>query len=240
MKGTLRFSVIIPVYNEERRIGHTILKIMKYMNQHNYEYDIIIVDDGSTDHTIDVIKNFKNNKISLLRNKKNIGKGYSIKKGVLFAQKDYLLIIDADLSTPIEELENFINYTKHYDIIIGSRRMEGSKKPIRQPFYRIIAGGTFSYLVNLFLLRDIKDTQCGFKLFKKNIAKRLFSMQTINRFSFDAEIMYLAKKFNYKVKELPVLWANDLDSRLDFIRDSVIMLIDLLRIKVNDIKGIYS
>ncbi|MAG77992.1 glycosyl transferase, partial [archaeon] len=152
----------------------------------------------------------------------------------------FILFSDADLSTPIEELEKFGKYINGFDIVIGSRKMQGSKILIQQPWYRRIPGQVFPLLVNLMGISKLKDTQCGFKLFKKDTAKHLFSKQKIDKFSFDAEVMYLAEKYKYKIKELPVIWKNDTDSKLNPIRDSFNMFKELVKIKINDLKGAYK
>jgi dolichyl-phosphate beta-glucosyltransferase len=235
----LNLSVIIPAYNEEHRIKETLNKIINHLNKKKYNYEIIIVDDGSKDKTISIIQNIKNKKIRILKNEINKGKGYSIKRGVLNATRDLILFSDADLSTPIEELDHFIKYLD-YDIIIGSRALKESNIIIHQPFYREYSGKIFNLFVKLFTVRGIKDTQCGFKLFKKDIAYNIFKKQTIDRFGFDVEILYIANKYNYKIKELPVHWLNDTKSKVSLFKDSIRMFLDLIKIRINDIKGLYN
>jgi dolichyl-phosphate beta-glucosyltransferase len=235
----LNLSIIIPAYNEEHRIQKTLEKIINYLKRKKYNYEIIIVDDGSKDNTINVIKNIKDKKIKILKNEINRGKGYSVKKGILNAKKDWILFSDADLSTPIEELDNFTKYLD-YDIIIGSRNLKESNIMIHQPFYRAYPGKIFSYLVRLITIRGIKDTQCGFKLFKKEIAHKIFNKQTIDRWGFDVELMYIAHKYKYKIKELPVIWLNDEKTKLNLFKDSTRMFLDLIKIRINDLKGLYN
>jgi dolichyl-phosphate beta-glucosyltransferase len=233
-------SIIIPAYNEEKRIVSTIKKIEDYFKTRNKPYEIIVVDDGSKDKTIEKVNSINSTNVRLIKNPKNMGKGYAVKTGVMNSKKEWILFSDADLSTPIEMLDRFVQYMDHYDIIIGSRVAKGAKIEIKQPFYRRIPGKVFPLLVQLFIMRGIKDTQCGFKLFKKECAMFLFKKQKINGFSFDAEILYLAKKYKFKIKEVPINWANDLDSKVNPIKHSFKMFVELLKIKINDIMGIYK
>jgi dolichyl-phosphate beta-glucosyltransferase len=234
-------SVIIPTYNEEKIIEKSLVKVVSYLKKKFTNYEIIVVDDSS-DRTAKKVTSLaqKNKKIKLLRNKRKEGKGYSVKKGILHAKHPLILFLDADLSTPIEELSKFMPLLKRYDIIIASRNLEDSNIKIKQPFYRVALGRSFSILVNLLILLDIKDTQCGFKLFKNEVAKHIFNLQTLNGFSFDAEILYLAKKNKYKIKEIPVTWINADDSKVSSIRDPIKMLLSLLKIRLNNLRGLYN
>lgn len=236
----MNISVVIPAYNESKRIRSTLEKVENFLKKKNWDYEIIVVDDGSKDNTADIVRSFINNRIKLLKNKKNMGKGFTVKHGVLKAKKDYILFSDADLSTPIEELERFDKVKHAYDIVIGSRRVKGSKIPVKQPFYRRWPGAIFPFIVSILVLRGIKDTQCGFKMFRREVAHELFPRQTLNGFSFDAEILYLAQKRGYKIKEMPVVWVNALDSKLNAMTDSYRMLVELLKIKYQDLKGMYK
>lgn len=235
-------SVVIPTYNEERRIEESLNKIARYMEGHNFRYEIIIVDDGSYDKTVDIVKNFstKNKSINLILNEKNRGKGYSVKKGILEANGGYILFSDADLSTPIEEIEKLLKYLQQgYDVAIGSRGVPDSDVRVHQPVYREFSGKIFNLIVRSTTLLEIRDTQCGFKCFKKDAAKAIFKRQRLDGFSFDVEILYIAKKLGYKIKEVPVVWINSDSSRVSLIKDSIQMFIDLLRIRLNDFKGVY-
>lgn len=235
-------SIIIPAYNESKRIVRTLNKIVDYFDLGKWDYEILVVDDGSKDNTIGVINELskKNKRIKLLQNKKNKGKGYSVRAGILNARNELVLFTDADLSTPIEELDKFMRFIDVYDIIIGSRRLKGSRIKIKQPFYRRIPGKIFPILVNLLVLKDIQDSQCGFKLFKRKAAIDIFKRQTIKGFGFDVEVLYLAKRLGYRIKEIPVVWINDVNSRLDPIKDSYRMFKELLKIKFNSLSGKYS
>lgn len=228
-------SIIIPAYNEEKRIEKTIQNIVSYLAKKFADnYEIIIVDDRSKDKTVEIVKKLsrENEKIKIMVDEENYGKGYSVKKGMLNAQGKYLLFSDADLSTPIEELDKLLFWIeKGYDIAIGSRSLKDSQVIVHQPFYREMMGKIFNKLVKIWCLSDFVDTQCGFKLFKKEVAKEIFTQTKINRFAFDVEILYLAKRNGLRVKEIPVCWINSPASRVNPIFDSLKMLIDLLRIR---------
>ncbi len=235
-----QISIIIPVYNEEKRITSAIEKITAYFKKHDYWHEIILVDDGSTDKTIQKSKDTKED-IQILQNKQNTGKGYSVKQGMLHAKGDYLLFTDADMSTPIEELDKFIQIIDTgFDIVIGSRAVHGADIKKRQPLYRELIGKTFNKIVRLITVRGIKDTQCGFKLFKKNCVKEIFGKQTIERFCFDVEVLHIAKKKGYKIKEVPVIWINDNRTTVKPIKDALRMLRDIIKIRLNSIRGKYD
>ena len=228
-------SVIIPAYNEENRLPATLKEIGSYLDQGKTDYEIIVVDDGSKDKTTLKVKEIKNNngRVQLLQNEKNRGKGLSVRKGILAAQGEYILFYDADGSTPISELEKLLEKLRAgYDIAIGSRGLKESQIRVRQPFYREYMGKIFNRLVRLLTVPGIADTQCGFKCFRREAARELFTLQKIKRFSFDVEILYLAQKRGYKIAEVPVVWMNSPVSRVGLIKDSLRMLFDLFRIRL--------
>lgn len=226
-------SVVIPTYNEESKLPVTLKEIIIYFDEGHADYEIIIVDDGSTDTTQLKIEEFQSNhsRIRLLKNGRNSGKGFSVKKGILAAKGEYILFCDADGSTPISELEKLLRKLRAGDdIAIGSRGLRLSQIKVRQPVYREYMGKIFNRLVRLFAVPGISDTQCGFKCFKRVVARELFNEQTLNHFSFDVEILYLAQKRGYKIAEVPVIWVNSPESCVSLIKDPLRMLFDLLRI----------
>ena len=233
-------SVVIPAYNEEKRIGPTLKKIIKYLKNNFVNFEIIVVDDCSIDNTANIIFKYKKNNVKYLKNKKNMGKGFSVKRGLLSAKYSLVLFSDSDLATPIEELEKFKNYIKNYDIVIASRNLKDSLIVVKQPKYRQFMGKIFPLLVNLIVLRGFKDTQCGFKLFKKNVAKKVVSLQTFNRFCFDVEILFIAKKLGYKIKEAPVIWIDKEGSKINPLKDGFFMFIDLFKIRFNNLLKKYK
>jgi dolichyl-phosphate beta-glucosyltransferase len=229
-------SVVIPAYNEEARLAVTLQKIHSYLNKKNFAYEVIVVDDGSSDRTKEIAiasTLHQTGKLKILANINNRGKGFSVKKGILAARGDLILFSDADLSTPIEEIEKLFKALEAgYDIAIGSRSIKGAEVKRHQPFYREYMGRFFNILVQLFVLRGIVDTQCGFKLFKANAARDIASNMKLEHFAFDVEMLYLALKKGYKVKEAPVVWVNFPESRVNPVRDSTRMFLDLLSIKM--------
>jgi len=238
----MNLSVVIPAYNEAKRIGATLETITAYLHKNRHSYEIIVVDDCSKDSTSDVVQQIinKDNRINLLRNNVNRGKGYSVKRGILAAKNDFVLFSDADLSTPIEEIEKLEQHIYVYDIVIASRNMKGSDIKVRQPFFRSTLGRIFPLIVNILLLPKIRDTQCGFKLFKSGAAKEIFQRLTVERFAFDVEALFIAKKHGFKIKEVPVVWINDTASKVSPLSDSISMLSDVIRIRLNDLSGKYN
>jgi len=226
-------SVVIPAYNEEKRIGNTLEQIMRYLNQKPWDWDIVLVDDGSKDRTVEIAqKAITDSRLKILKNIENLGKGASIRKGMLSAKGKFRLFSDADLSTPIEELEKILPYTeKDYGVAIGSRALKESQLEVRQPFYREWMGRIFNCFVRLFVIGSIKDTQCGFKVFTAEAAESIFRVQRLSGFAFDVEVLFLARKKGFKIKEVPVRWINSPASKVHPIKDSVKMFIDILKVR---------
>lgn len=236
-------SVIIPAYNEEARIKNTLEKIHSYLKNQDYTYEIIIVNDGSTDNTWALVNEIaqKIKEVRILKNEKNRGKGFTIKKGFLNAKGKYLLFTDADLSTPIEEVKKLISWLKKgYDIAIGSRALKESHIQIHQPWYRELAGRIFNLFVQAMAVPGIKDTQCGFKCFAQKAALEICERQKIERFSFDVEMLYIGRRLGYKIKEVPICWFNNPHTKVNFLKDGYRMCLDLIRIRLNELKGMYE
>jgi len=236
-------SVVVPAYNEEKCIRSTIERIYDFLEKNFKSYEIIVVDDGSTDRTCKIVSELSGRikDLKLLRNAGQSGKGESVKRGMMQASSEYILFSDADLSTPIEEIMTFLNYAENgAEVIIGSRAAKGANVLKKQSFLRQNMGRTFNFLVQIFLFSGIKDTQCGFKCFSKKAAEALFKGQRIRGFCFDAEVLYIAKKKGYEIKEVPVTWVNRQDSRVTLVRGALGMLLDIFRIKVNGMIGRYE
>jgi dolichyl-phosphate beta-glucosyltransferase len=228
-------SIVIPVYNEEKRIGKTLIELKKFIVDKRIKPEIIIVDDGSSDHTEMLLQRFKED-IKIISLKPNRGKGYAIKVGMMAAKSENILFMDADLATPLFEIERFLTIFKEKDILIGSR----TSKQTKRTRFRALAGFVFKLVCDLVISLPFKDTQCGFKLFKKAAAKDLFSRAKINRWGFDIEILYLAIKSNYKIKELPVAWEDKAGSTVRMFRDTYLMIRDLIKIRLSHPSGEYS
>jgi len=236
-------SVVIPAFNEVGRIEKSIRIIEKFLTQAGYSYEIIVIDDGSEDRTWSILSELSEKSLHLIpyKNDKNEGKGYSVKRGVWLARGKFILFSDSDLSTPIEEITNLLPwFDKGYDIVIGSRGLKQSNIIVHQSFHRENMGRFFNWLVRLLIMNDFKDTQCGFKCFKRETIREIFIRQTIYRFCFDVEILFLAKLVGYKIKECPIQWINSPHSRVHTIKDPIFMMKDLLKIKLNHICGKYK
>jgi dolichyl-phosphate beta-glucosyltransferase len=239
----IHLSVIIPAYNEEKRLPKTLKEIDDYLKRQNYSYEIIVVSDGSTDRTCEVAESLKSeiNNLKIICEKINRGKGYGVKIGMLNAKGKYRLFTDADNSTPISEIEKFWpEFERGADVVIASRDIKGAILDPPQPLFRRLVGEVFKYLRKIIIgLWEIQDTQCGFKCFRGEVAKKIFPKCKIERFAFDPEILLIAKKMGFKIKEVPVYWKNDLRSKVKF-KSMIKMLIDLFKIRLNLLKGEYD
>jgi dolichyl-phosphate beta-glucosyltransferase len=236
----MEISVIVPAYNEEHRIEPTLQKLIDYLSKKAKRFEIIVVDDHSLDDTRKLAEKYKKNHVKILHNERNVGKGFSIRKGVMHAKYPLILFTDSDLATPIQELSKLTKYIKSYDVVIASRNMRKSVIKTHQPPLRRILGKVFPICVNMITFCRFKDTQCGFKLFKKEAAKKIFSLQTMGRFSFDVEILFIARRLKYKIKEVPVIWIDQKGSTVNPIKDSIRMLIDLFKIRYKSLTGKYN
>jgi dolichyl-phosphate beta-glucosyltransferase len=230
-------SVVVPAYNEAARIGSTVERISRYFEKSGVSCEILVVDDGSADETAEIAR-AKNAGVVVLD--KNRGKGAAVRAGVLASRGTAILFTDADLSTPIEQFRPFWEkLLEGYDVVIGSRAIAGARVEIRQPWYRETMGKCFNWILRRVLPIEFRDSQCGFKLFRAEQARRLFEAARIDGFAFDAEVLFLAARFGYRVAEMPVPWFNALPSRVDPLRHSLQMLRDLLRIRLFDFRGVY-
>jgi len=232
-------SIVIPAFNEYKRILSTLSKVDAYCRERFKGFEIIVINDGSQDDTAKVILEAqeKIKSVKLIDYKQNKGKGYAIRQGVDISKGDIIIISDADLSTPIEEVEKLlVHYDNGHDIIIGSRALKDSDIVVRQPWWRESMGRIFNIFVRLLLLRDFRDTQCGFKLFKGDIARELFRYATIDRFAYDVEILFLGRRLGYRMKEIPIQWFNSPGSKVNPIKDSFQMLKDLIKIRFKKYK----
>lgn len=242
MKEEIYLSVIIPAYNEEKAIKDILLEINNFFANKNYDGEIIVIDDGSCDNTVAVVKKLKSiiKNLIVLENKENRGKGYSVKRGVLAANGKYRLFVDADNSVKIEQVDEFISFLESgYDLVIGNRGIKGSKIKKHQPFYKEVLGNMGNVFIKLLAVSGINDTQCGFKCFSDKSAKDIFSKLTVNRWGFDIEVLALADKFGYKIKSAPIVWENRKNSKV-CLKDYVLTLADLLKIKINLITKKYD
>jgi dolichyl-phosphate beta-glucosyltransferase len=225
-------SVIIPAYNEAERIGPTLERVLAWGECLGQVFDIIVVDDGSSDGTVEIASQF-GLPVRVLKNGSNRGKGYSVRHGVLDSRGTYVLFSDADLSTPIEDYDRlFAAITAGNDIAVGSRALKDSNVTRHQPYYREAMGRTFNRIVRGLAVPGIMDTQCGFKLFKGEAARELFAALTTEGFAFDVEVLFVAIRRGFRIAEVPVTWANDERSSVHAVFDSVRMLRDVVRLRI--------
>lgn len=212
------------------------------MRDRDLPFEIIVVDDGSRDGTPGIVEKraSADARVRLVPNPRNMGKGYSVRRGVQASTGDLVLFSDADLSTPIEELEKLLGWIDDCDVVIASRSLPDSDVVVHQPFYRELMGKVFNVIVQVLLVRGIIDTQCGFKLMTRRAADAVFALSRIDSFSFDVELILIARRCGLRVKDIPVTWIDSPGSRVHPIRDSSHMLLDLVRIKFYDILGYYK
>lgn len=241
-KNRIKLSIVIPAYNEEERLKKTLPKILAFFRKQKYSKEIIIANDGSTDGTAELISKKKQNSklLRLVNLNENQGKGGALRAGFAATKGDWVLFMDADLSTPLNELDEFWQYTEDYSVIIGSRKMSGANVTKRQSFIRENLGKVFTFLTNSLATGDLSDVTCGFKLFRGDVGRKIFQTGVINDWSYDAEILFLAKKYGYKIKEVPVKWQNDPRTKVNMLEDGINAFMGLLKIRLNDIQGKYA
>lgn len=247
------FSIVIPVYNESDRIIPTLTQVLTFMRNFTDSFEVIIVDDGSEDNTVELVESHgrDNSEVKLVKNHHK-GKGHTVWTGMMKAEGSYIYMADADLSTPIEELKTLLPWVveQKFDIVIASREGIGAKR-VNEPYYRHLMGRLFNYIVQLVVLPGIKDSQCGFKLFTKQAAKDVFSKLEVYgkdareidkgyMGAFDVEVLYIARKLGYKIKEVAVTWTYVKTTRLNPITDSIKMVMDVMRVRINDMRGLYN
>jgi dolichyl-phosphate beta-glucosyltransferase len=239
---SLFLSIVIPVYNEEKRVEKAVKALDKYLTSQEFLTEVIFVDDGSVDETVETIKKLGPNfNYRILRYKPNRGKGYAIKQGMLSAGGRYLLFMDVDMSTPIEEFDKFRPLIKENShVLIGTRKTKGAQIKKRQKLFRQKLGEVFTLLSNTFIVNGVTDFTCGFKLFSREAGKKVFTKQKIERWGFDSEILFLANKHGYNIEEIPVTWTNDERTKVNLLKDVTRSLSDLVRIRLNNFRGLYD
>lgn len=231
----VELSIVIPAFNEETRIGLTLIRTLDYVQAHRPTAEIIVVDDGSRDRTANVVEDLarRNPRIILLKLPRNMGKGAAVRKGMLAARGRLVLFMDADLSTPIEEVEKLsLHIADGADVVIGSRGLADSDIRMRQPLPRELMGRGFNVIVRSLLMGGFRDTQCGFKLWTAAAARAVFSRQTLDGFSFDVEALLIAKSLGLRVIEVPVVWYHAPNSKVSPVTDASRMFVDLIKLKL--------
>jgi glycosyltransferase involved in cell wall biosynthesis len=236
-------SVVIPAFNEERRLRDSLPKVSAYLDASGFDSEILVVDDGSSDATERIASDFlRGRRGRVLRNVENRGKGYSVRRGTLAATGRWVLLTDADLSSPIEEHAKLAEAAREHDldIAIGSRALAGSEITIRQAPLREMMGRTFNVVIRATTGLPFKDTQCGFKLYDRIRTRPLFERMVVDRFAFDVELLFPAVRYGLRVREIPVVWADSKGSKVGMVTSPLNMLWDLLRIRWRFRRGLYN
>ncbi|ADV83724.1 dolichyl-phosphate beta-glucosyltransferase [Terriglobus saanensis] len=236
-------SIIIPAFNESARIERTLERVLECVETSGWDAEVTVVDDGSTDDTVAIVHRWmeRSNCLSLLRNPGNKGKGYSVRNGLLQATGDIVMFTDADLSAPIEEAARlFAAIDQGADVAIGSRWLDRDRQTRHQPLYRRFFGRCFNALTRMVMGLPFADTQCGFKAFRRSAAQVIFRLQRIERWGFDPEILFIARKLGYGVKEVPVTWGHDERSKMSYLKDGAKMLEEMAIIRSNSVAGRYD
>lgn len=237
----LFLSIIIPAHNEAERLPPSLKKIDAFLRTQDYKAEIVVVENGSRDATLDIARNFEKNMPNLrVFHEEERGKGLAVRRGMLEALGEYRFLCDADLSMPIEQVNRFLPPAlETVDVAIGSREVPGAKR-YHEPIYRHWIGRVFNTMVRWILLPGLQDTQCGFKCFRGEVAEAIFPLQTLDGMSFDAEVLFIARQKNFQVQEVPIDWYFNPDSRVRLIQDSMRMAFDLITIRWNAARGFYD
>jgi dolichyl-phosphate beta-glucosyltransferase len=236
-------SIVIPAYNESARIGPALSEVLRTLDERRWNAEVLVVDDGSTDSTAGIIESFaaKDSRVRLIRNGVNRGKGFSVRNGILHSNGNIVMFTDADLSSPMPEAERLFDAIRNgADVAIGSRWLETSRQTIHQPLYRQFFGRCFNVVTRMIMRLPFADTQCGFKAFRRSVAQTIFQLQRIERWGFDPEILFIALKRGYNIKEVPVTWGHDERSRISYLRDGIKMLEELIYVRWNSLIGVYD
>jgi dolichyl-phosphate beta-glucosyltransferase len=235
-------SIVVPAFKEEKRIHIILEAIVNYEKSKDFAIETIVVADASPDKTVEAAQSFINNikHLKVIDNKVNKGKGGAVQEGMLAANGQYILFADADNSTPIEQADKLLAFADKYEVVIGSRYGGGGKLATPQSLVRRVGSRALNIIIQTLAIRGIKDTQCGFKLFQKNAAKEIFKRQTIQDFSFDIEILAVARKLGYKIKEAGIVWYDNPHSTVNPIKDGLRMVKDSWQVRKNITKGLYK
>ncbi len=234
-------SIIIPAYNEESRLPRTLERVFLFLEEQTYSAEVVVVENGSSDRTLDVAREFATHHLNMIViQEEQRGKGNAVRRGMLEAHGEYRFICDADLSMPIEEVRKFLPpVMEKFDLAIASREAPGANR-FNEPSYRHWGGRAINLIIRLLILPGLNDTQCGFKCFRADVVEDLFSLQTLTGWSFDIEILYLARRKKMHIKEVPINWYFDPDSKVSAVRDALRMIGDIFRIHLNSARGRYA
>ncbi len=236
-------SIVIPAYNESARIGRALDEVLRCIHERDWHAEVVVVNDGSSDRTAAIVQEFAelHPEVRLLNNPENRGKGFSVRQGILHAVGEIVMFTDADLSAPMEEAERLFDALRQgADIAIGSRWLDRKRQTMHQPLYRQFFGRCFNAITRLVMGLPFADTQCGFKAFRRPVAQTIFQLQRIERWGFDPELLFIALKRGYQIREVPVTWGHDERSRLSYLKDGIKMLEDIAYIRWEAFAGAYD
>ena len=234
-------SIIIPAHNEENRLPRTLEQVLAFLQQQNFESEVLVIENGSTDRTYEVAQGFTARHGNLrVIHEQGRGKGLAVRRGMLEAHGRYRLMCDADLAMPVEEITKFLpSALQESDIAIASREAQGSVR-YNEPMFRHLGGRGINLVIRLLILPGLQDTQCGFKCFRAEVADDLFRRQTLTGWSFDIEILFIARRHGYRVREVPIDWYYQPESKVNALRDALRMIADIFRIHANARRGLYD
>ncbi|GAB4417763.1 MAG: glycosyltransferase family 2 protein [Anaerolineales bacterium] len=234
-------SIIIPAHNEERRLPHTLEQIFAFLETQTYTAEVLVIENGSSDKTLEIAHQYAaQQKTMKVFQETSPGKGSAVKRGMLEASGQYRFMCDADLSMPIEELVKFTpSDENHFDIMIASREAKGAVR-YNEPEYRHLGGRLINFAIRLLILPGLHDTQCGFKCFRADVAEAIFPYQSLSGWSFDIEILFIARKRGYKIQEIPIHWYFDAETKLRAVNDALRMIRDIFLIHWNNLRGQYD
>ncbi len=233
-------SIIIPAYNEANRLPDTLAQVFGFLEKQNFTSEVIVVENGSSDRTLEIAQKLAEQHANLRVIQSARGKGAAVKRGMLAAEGAYRFMCDADISMPVDEISNFIPpMLNHIDIALGSREARGAVR-YNEPSYRHLGGRAINFLIQLFILPGLNDTQCGFKCFSAKVAESIFNLQSMHGFSFDLEVLYIARRKGYQIREVPVHWYYHPETKVSAVRDAIRMIQDIFRIHANARRGLYG
>jgi dolichyl-phosphate beta-glucosyltransferase len=233
-------SVIIPAHNEENRLPNTLKQVIRFLDEQSFTSEMIVVENGSSDQTLAVAKKFaeQHKQVHVLQSER--GKGAAVKMGMLEAKGEYRFMCDADLSMPVEEIAKFLPTSLgDFEIAIASREAKGAVR-YNEPPYRHLGGRGINFLIQVLILPGLNDTQCGFKCFRADVVEKVFSLQTLQGWSFDIELLYIARQYDYRIQEVPIHWYHHSDTKVRALRDAIRMIQDIFRIRSNARRGVYK
>lgn len=235
-------TILVPAYKEELRIHKILDATIQYEKTHHFPIEVLVVLDGTPDDTQGAAKKYQDRitGLKIIDRKENKGKGYTVKEGMLAAKGRYIIFVDADNATPIEQVDKLLKYKDDFPVIIGSRYIRGGKLALPQGIVRKLGGRALNLIIRALAVSGIKDTQCGFKMFERNAAREIFKRMTFDRFSFDIEVLAIARVHKYKIKEVGITWYDDPHSTVSPLKDGLKMVRDAWRVNRNIAKGVYK